>query len=171
METTTEASPSNRELTPTEIKIAIAQIEDRLMRLAKAQSELTKFYYDDATRYESSGEKIKELRKKYEIPDGVFIFEAASGGSAFTTDCKADIKSYLASWVRGRLTKDQCQDIYWYFEEIREADWGWIMLERPLGYYDAPSDDDQDAIRLEMESIGTRSRAKNLKLTKLFSFR
>ena len=47
METATETNPHNRELTATEIQIAIAQIEDRLMRVAKAQSALGAFYDDD----------------------------------------------------------------------------------------------------------------------------
>jgi hypothetical protein len=140
------------------------------MRVAKAQQELTQFYCDGIDKNQSGKKKLKELREKYEIPNGVYLFEAASGGSAFTRNSVGNLKPFFSNWVKGKLTEEQCNQVYWYFEEIREADWGWIMLERPLGYYDAPIDDDQEAIRLEMLSIGTRSRSKNTKLQPLFSF-
>jgi len=142
------------------------------MRVAKAQQELTEFYLGvylgEEDPLESGEKKIKKLREKYEIPDGVFIFERASGGSAFEPCSISNVKPHFSAWVKGKLTSDQCMDIYWYFEEVRQADWGWIMLERPMGYYQLPSDDDQESIRLEMISIGTRSRSKNSNLQELF---
>jgi len=184
METTTETNQANRELTATEIQIAIAQIEDRLMRLAKAQAELTEFCGDgECPEYNRMMGGVSEdaandfhdkivseqrdaLRSKYDIPDGVHLFYEGME-SAITPTSTSRLKPHLVAWVKGKLVKDQCEDIYFYFEEMRQADWGWIMLERPLGYYNAPCDDDQEAIRLEMESIGTRSRSKNTKLPPL----
>jgi DNA-binding XRE family transcriptional regulator len=66
METTTEAHQHNRELTTTEIKIAIAQIEDRLMRVAKAQDEVWKLSVNLETEAEIDNLK-NNLRKKYDI--------------------------------------------------------------------------------------------------------
>jgi len=155
-----------------------------LMRLAKAQAELTEFCGDgergeyeklmagvpeDQCNDESEriiNEKRRKLRAKYEIPDGVHLFYQGMESAVTPQEAKG-CKPHLSAWVKGKLTADQCVDIYYYFEEMSQADWGWIMLERPLGYYDAPSDDDEDAIRMEMESIGTRSRSKNNKLPPL----
>lgn len=184
METTTETHQNNRELTSTEIKIAIAQIEDRLIRLAKSQAELTEFCGDgECVEYEKLmagvpenqcndeskriiNKKSCDLRAKYDIPDGVYLFCAG----LTKTDPISKLKLYLSSWVKGKLTEEDCDEIHFYFEDIREADWGWIMLERPLGYYDAPSDEDQNAIKMEMVSIGTRSRSKNTNLPQLINF-
>lgn len=154
------------------------------MRIANAQAELTAFcddgecveyeklmagVSDDAANDESErviNEKRSKIRAKHDIPDGVHLFYEGME-SALTPPSAKNCKPHLAAWVKGKLTKDQCSDIFFYFEEMEQADWGWIMLERPLGYYDAPSDDDMDAIRAEMESIGTRSRSKNTKLPPL----
>jgi len=184
METKTKTDKAYRELTASECKIAIAQIEDRLMRLAKAQAELTEFCGDgECAEYNRMmegvaddaandfhdkivSERCNALRAKYDIPDGVHLFYEGME-SALTPPSAKSCKPHLAAWVKGKLTKDQCSDIFFYFEEMEQADWGWIMLERPLGYYDAPSDEDPDSIKSELESIGTRSRSKNTKLLPL----
>ncbi len=171
MEPTTETNPLNRELTKTEIEIAIAQIKDRLMRLAKAQEELTDFcensehiaHVDYPAIFK---QRAVHLREKYEIPEGVHLFEASMDG-ALTTGSVRDCHKHLEAWVKGKLTKKQCVEIYFFFEEIEEADWGWIMLERPLGYYGASFEGDSDSIYQEMISIGTRSRSKITTLTEL----
>lgn len=159
------------------------------MRLAKAQSQLgeyldsSEFYdltNDDNGLPQADGDDLRkkkenELREKYDIPKGVYLFYKGIE-SAITPQEANRCKPHLSAWVKGKLTEDQCNDIYFYFEEMSQADWGWIMLERPLQYYDAAHDDDQEsirldddqeAIRLEMESIGTRSRSKNNKLSPL----
>ena len=187
METTTETNPANRELTATEIKIAIAQIEDRLMRLAKAQAELTEFCGDgecaeynrmmtgipeDQCNDENEkiiNEKTRNLRAKYEIPDAVHLFYEGME-SAFLPEVAKRCKPHLSAWVKGKLTSDQCEDIYFFFEEFEQADWGWIMLECPLGYYYPQFNIDQKSILLEMISIGTRSRSKKNKLPPLIVF-
>lgn len=150
------------------------------MRLAKAQSQLGEYldsseFYDltnddnglpQADEYDLRKKKENELREKYDIPEAVYLFYQGMESAVTPQEAKG-CKPHLSAWVKGKLTADQCVDIYYYFEEMSQADWGWIMLERPLGYYDAPSDDDPEAIRLEMESIGTRSRSKNNKLSPL----
>jgi hypothetical protein len=154
------------------------------MRLAKAQSELTEFCGDgECAEYNRMMEGVADdaanefhdkivsnqcnaLRAKYEIPNGVHLFYEGMESALMQKEAKT-CKPHLLAWVKGKLTSDQCDDMYFYFEEMEQADWGWIMLERPLGYYNAPCDDDQEAIRLEMVSIGTRSRYKNAKLPPL----
>ena len=159
-----------------------------MIRLAKAQKELTEFCGDgECVEYEKLmagvpenqcndenkriiNEKCRAFRTKYDIPEGVHLF-CHSDESAFRPiDLSSKLKAYLTTWVKGKMTEEDCDEIYFYFEEIRQADWGWIMLERPLGYYDAPSDEDQKSIKMEMISIGTRSRSKNTNLPQLINF-
>jgi hypothetical protein len=158
METTAETNHANRELTSTEIQIAIAQIEDRLMRVAKAQSELAAI-----TEGDDEKELEAKLRTKYDIPEGVYLFFWGVD-AALTKDDAKTCKPHLAAFVKGKLTEQGMWDLIYYFEEYAECDYGWIMVERPMGFYGQPSDNDMDDVRREIESIGTRSRSKNTKL-------
>ena len=161
METTTETHKAHRELTPTEIRIAIAQIEDRLMRVAKAHIELLEISDDD----DESLFKEK-LRTKYEIPEGVHLFFAGADSALTPADAKT-CKPHLAAFVKGKLTNEGMDDLIFYFEELAECDYGWIMIERPMGFYDSPSDEDMDDVVREIVAIGTRSRSKNTKLPRI----
>lgn len=154
------------------------------MRVAKAQDEMTDFCGDgEKQEYESlmSGvseddandmhKKIVEdrrsmLRGKYDIPQEVHLFYRGMESALGAKD-KTMYQRHLAAWVRGKLREEDCMDLYWHFEEFRQCDWGWIMIERPLGYYDAPSDEDTDDVLREMVSIGTRSRSKARNLPEL----
>jgi hypothetical protein len=158
------------------------------MRVAKAQTELTAFcgdgecveyeklmagVSDDDANDESEkiiNEKRRNLRAKYEIPDAVYLFYEGME-SAILPEAAKRCKPHLSAWVKGKLTPDQCEDIYFFFEELEQADWGWIMLECPLGYYYPQFNIDQKSIILEMMSIGTRSRSKKNKLPPLIGRR
>ena len=161
METTTETHQNNRELTTTEIKIAIAQIEDRLMRVAKAQSELKGIAEGDDEK-----EFAAKLRTKYDIPEGVHLFFGGVGVTLTKNNVKT-CKPHLAAFVRGKLTEDGISDLMFYFEECAECDYGWILIERPMGFYDQPSDEDIGDVCREIESIGTRSRSKSTNLPRI----
>jgi hypothetical protein len=164
METTTETNQANRELTTTEIQIAIAQIKDRLMRVAKAQSELGGIAEEDDEK-----EFAAKLRAKYDIPELVYLFAADCSGLG-----KDDVKNcmpHIASFVKGKLTEDGISDLIFFFEELAECDYGWILAERPMGFYnDQTTADHMDDVRWEIESIGTRSRSKNTKLPQIAGF-
>jgi hypothetical protein len=161
METTTETNQTDRELTSTEIQIAIAQIEDRLMRVAKAQSELAEIAEGDDEK-----EFAAKLRTKYDIPEGIHLFFEGVD-AALTKDNAKICKPHLAAFVKGKLTENSFSDLVFFFEECAECDYGWILVERPMGFYDQPSHEDMDAVIAEMESIGTRSRSKNTKLPRI----
>jgi hypothetical protein len=182
METATETNQNNRELTATEIKIAIAQIEDRLMRVVKAQEELYEWadgepveynkLMDSVTEEEANEkhhlimkEKCNNLRAKYEIPEGVHIFHPDTECGITSNQVKG-IMPYIKDFVKGRLTEDAAWGMILYFEELYECDYGWVLIEQPMGFYDQPCDDDMDKITKEIISIGTRSRSKNKYLTK-----
>jgi hypothetical protein len=181
METTTETNPHNRELTPGEIKIAFAQIEDRLHRIAMAQSKysamLEKLYqpreggsFVDLTPEEekeldrSDKEKAKAIRQKlydkFDIPASVYLFE--DHGELLSRF--RSIMPRVKDWLHGRMTREGFYDMYYFFEEDGECDWGWALMETPFHYYRAgivPENHSCDAIVKELESIGTRSANKN----------
>jgi|688.fasta_scaffold927584_1 hypothetical protein len=173
METTTETNQANRELTTTEIKIAIAQIEDRLMRVAKAQSELSEIpecdeECDEGCEFSAKIDEFSaKLRVKYEIPELVHLFFPVEDGALTRSDVTT-CKPHLASFVKGKLTENAMSDLIFFFEECAECDYGWILVERPMGFYnDQTTADHIDDVRREIESIGTRSPSKNTKLQKI----
>ena len=172
METTAKTHQNNRELTPSEIKIAIAQIEDRLMRVAKAQSELSEIAEcddesDDGNEFLVKVNEFSEkLRAKYDIPEGVHLFHPCENGpltKSDTTTCKP----HITAFVRGKMTEQGMSDLLFYFEECAECDYGWVLVERPMGFYGQPRSGDAGEIIAEIKSIGTRSRSKSTKLPRI----
>ena len=131
------------------------------MRVAKAQSELAEG--DDEGDDEKEKESAAKQRAKYDIPEGVHLFLDA----ALTKYNAKACKPHLAAFVKGKLTKNGMSNLIFYFEEYAQCDYGWILVERPMGFYDQPSDEDMDDVRREIESIGTRSRSKNTKLPRI----
>lgn len=131
------------------------------MRVAKAQSELA-----EIAEGEDEKEFAAKLRTKYDIPEGVHLFFEGVD-AALTKDNAKTCKPHLAAFVKGKLTADGISDLMFYFDECAECDYGWILVERPMGFYEQPSAEDMDEIRAEIESIGTRSRAKNTKLPRI----
>ena len=172
METTTEAHQHNRELTTTEIKIAIAQIEDRLMRVVNAQNDLWKFPFSEEETYEEAetkNESLKNsLRQKYDLPNKVHIFgcgiDDEGGYFQFANQCK----KHISAFVKGELTERGFADLYFFFEEVLECDYGFILIDKPIGFYGAGGEGCQvDEIVEELQIIGCRSKKKNKKLPDL----
>jgi hypothetical protein len=170
METATEAHQHNRELTTTEIKIAIAQIEDRLMRVVKAQDEYGKFSdTDEELSNEDYKEKEFALRKKYDLPNKVHIF----GGEWDEDKCYSKYvnicKKHISAFVKGQLTEETFADLYFFFEEVVECDYGFILIDKPSGFYGAGGEGcDNDEIVKELKVIGCRSKIKNKNLPVLY---
>lgn len=129
------------------------------MRIANAQDALT-----DIAEGEDEKQFAAKLRTKYDIPEGVHLF---SGEGELTKEKAKRCKPYLAAFVKGKLTEESMQDLVFFFEEDAECDYGWIMVERPMGFYEQPSEEDMDDVSREIVSIGTRSRSKNTKLLPL----
>ena len=183
MEAATQTNQNHRELTPSEIKIAIAQIEDRLMRVAKAQKELSKLSdklslaleemestepeciaFRESEDEMALAEKEIELREKYEIPQSVFLFEQGMDVSA-----AGDCKKHISAFVRGKLTENEFLYLQYFFEDVAEADWGLILLEQPFYYYSQPPEEfSHERLMEELRATGTRSRAKRSNLPRLY---
>ena len=138
------------------------------MRVAKAQSELSAFYDDDYAL--DAREVEKNLRGKYDIPETVHLF---SGEGELTKETAKLYKKHLTGFVKGQLTGDAFDELIFCFEEDAECDYGWIMVERPMGFYGAGglhiAAAGIDEIVAEMRSIGTRSPKKLRKLPQVAS--
>lgn len=113
----------------------------------------------------------KEVRAKYEIPEGVHLWQDSPCGSALMPYDVKKLKPWIGAFVRGKLTDEDAHDMLFFLQEIAECDYGWILLDIPLGFYDRPSDADIDQVDSEVVQIGTRSQSKNRKLQPLFSLR
>ena len=190
METTTETSQNHRELTATEIKITLAQIEDRLVRSVEASKELYEFreslYSDYKDDPEATPEQIKEkaekydkitsdeelrIREKYEIPDGVFLFLE----EGLIDDDKPVFMKFAKLWATGQMDDDSFYLFTFHFDEINEVDYFWVLMDKPANYYNEGMDtgSSQDkcgyvTLEPELKRIGTRSKKKgriNFKLT------
>lgn len=149
------------------------------MRVAKAQSELSSFAekelksgvdWDECRN--AMNAKMIELRSKYEIPPGVYLFANEVDGCSLNTRNADCVKRHINAFVRGKLTPNEFSNLYFYFEECCECDYGWILIGCPLGFYDAKtelpplSESDPDPVE-EMRAIGTRSRSKASNLPKI----
>lgn len=140
------------------------------MRVAKAQGELFEFsekfdaFDDDFS--EKQQIKISELREKYDIPKEVWLFLDGVDSTLIADDAAVCVP-HISAFIKGKLTDDSFWDLIAFFEETAECDYGWILIERPIGFYDSPCTDDMNSIRKEMEEIGTRSRSKNTNLKRI----
>lgn len=141
----------------------ISQIKDRMVRVASAQDDLALILESvENLGRDSEKEIAANLRTKYEIPEGVHLFS-----EGLTKAAAKDCKRHIAAFVRGELTEDGMSDLIFYFDELAECDYGWILIERPMGFYSQPTTFDPDKVRDEIVSIGTRSRSKNTKLPRI----
>lgn len=117
-------------------------------------------------------EKCQYVRAKYDLPKSVHIFIGDMDAALSYSDV-SDIMPYVSSFVKGKLSEKDWSNLQFYFEECAECDYGWILIESPLCFYDCKPDDGDkenhsiEAIIGEMKSIGTRSKAKNRKLPKI----
>jgi hypothetical protein len=182
METKTKTNQNHRELTKTEIKIASAQIEDRLERILAAQRELDRLSSGEGKyarihempqdQYSAAFNDIrKNILTKYEIPRGVYAFY--DGNSNDTRDKRALLGLFklIPRFVAGSLTTEFIDShIIFRCLEIDEMDYGWVFLDWPMFFYggrmEIPATDeeeklaDMDRIREELISIGTRLKTK-----------
>jgi hypothetical protein len=180
METKTKTDNTDRELSTSEFKIAIAQIEDRLARIIKAQIE----FYAKSRKLkgedwiEKQDQLQSELLAKFEIPNEAELFDQESDEvNKFTTEDLTVLKQYISSFVKGKLTEDQIIHICFYLHEVKQYDYGWIFIERTGAFYRTqvpePERDDlcyHTKVQEEMIAIGSRSKSKNNKLKPLFQW-
>lgn len=150
-----------------------------MRRIAKAQKEIIKTFYprleeeksdDEADQIMDELHEFKtKLREKYNIPNGLHLFDALDG-EPLTEHNIQEYGPYIKAFVRGQLTDFQYQNMVFNFEEDHEFDYGWVLIEQPLCNYGAPNEGnvDLDQVYKEMFEIGTRSKIKNTKLIPLW---
>ena len=103
-----------------------------------------------------------KVREKYGIPEGVYLFGYEDGCDWYTLPrTMAFCKPYIAAFVKGKLTEESLGNFIHYFDDFNEMDYGWILIERPSGFYRAGGQEcDIEAIEAEITAIGTRSKSK-----------
>jgi len=180
METTTETNQANRELTSTEIKITLAQIEDRLVRAISAAQEFHEFQTPEITEYENEDEATPEqiknqqekdtkasddaeskIRQKFNIPYGVCLFPQESAN-------ESDIPLFMKMakwWVKGEMDDESFELFTFHFCEIVEVDYFWILMDQPGFFYahrwkDRNGEPTYAELESELKQIGTRSKKK-----------
>lgn len=176
METKTKTDNTDRELSTSECKIAIAQIEDRLARIIKAQAEFhskaIKIKGED--RLKKQDQLEAEVLAKFSIPNKVQLFSQPD--NVFGSEQLLILKQYISSFVKGKLTEDQFCHMIFYLSECHAYDYGWIFIERTAAFYMAQifgsKENDYWCYHTEIYNealpIGTRSKSKNNKLKLLF---
>lgn len=157
METTTETSQNNRELTKTEIKIAIAQIEDRLDRWIKA-AHIVRNSWESGDEAEITEE---HARQKYDIPYGVCLFPLEAAW-----DCDKELFMKFAKWwLKGELDENSFNLFTFHFGEIVEVEYFWVLMDQPGYWYPKrwqkpDSEPNFNDLEPELKRIGTRSKKK-----------
>lgn len=112
------------------------------------------------------------LREKYDIPVGVHLFGDADTG--LSTREVSIVKRHINAFVRGKMTDNQFSDLYYFFEEFAECDYGWVLIEKPMfnycgrnGWEGMIDEGHVDLVIDELKSIATRSKTKAGKLPHL----
>lgn len=133
------------------------------MRVAKAQDELYKLSENLETELEIENLK-NTLRYKYDLPKEVCLWMEEGENKTFLPQAK----KHIAAFVRGELDDSTFSDLCFFFGELEECDYPWILIEKPAGFYGAGgSKCIIDELLPELKSIGCRSKIKNKRLPKI----
>lgn len=125
-------------------------VEDRFDRIVKAQSVFKEW---------NSPKRAYSLRQKYGIPPSVYLFQHGTD-CPLTTEQANECRRYLSAFIAGTLTRDAVMDLILYFSEYAECDYGWILVNCPLGFYGRPGGESSSVVCREICKVGTRSRRK-----------
>lgn len=177
METITKAGQTIRELSKTEVQIAVAQITDRLVKEVSLITSLDKFIerddkgiacsdtptQSDSDKLESMWNDVVNLEKaKHDIDDDVASSIVELHGEHVRKHEVPFIKRIIPWWVNGELSQDEADYLFFYFDAWHELDFGWVFLDRSSYYYsDKITSEERDEIVKEFISIGTRSNKKH----------
>lgn len=114
-------------------------------------------------------ERIKKIREKHSIPDGVYLM----GGCAINDKDIAPFMQFAKWWVKGQWTDEIANLFLFHYCEIVEVDFYWVLMDDPANYcglgIEGCIDENNEEwrnecgyIRLEPElkRIGMRSRKK-----------
>jgi hypothetical protein len=166
METINEPKLATRELTKTEIDIAVAQIADRLMRFVRFAEDINR-HNDKILDQDDEREDLKlvdyhvktswsRFAELHNIPDGVHpMFD-----EALTTHNVKDVSAHIRKWVRGILSPEDCDILITYASIWNEYDLGWVFMDSPSFYYQGDACIEKENFAKFLE-IGSRNYKGN----------
>lgn len=165
METMHKPDAIARELTKTEVDIAVAQIVDRLMRLAICAEEI--YLEQENGNIEpdyQDHESYKGFCESHGIPIGVHPM----WHDAIMVSEVPMMAKYVKRWVSGRLDSEECAEIYFVADAISEFDLGWVFLDQASFLYHREQSSAYRNNVLQFFKIGTRNAGgvKSYKLSK-----
>lgn len=131
METIDKPESNTRELTKTEVDIAVAQIADRLTRVIEFANSLAECD-EDWDSLDADSPTVAKYRAQFSIPEGV---HPMADECAPRSTIKA-VGKLIRKWVRGELSKDACAMMYLESVEVFEYDISWVFMEEPSFFYD-----------------------------------
>ena len=97
-----------------------------------------------------------EFAAKHDIPHGVHpMFDEAPRIEEIK-----DVSAHIRKWVRGNLSRHDCELLVLYASEWNEYDYGWVFMESPGFNYSKKSDADLEN-RKRFVEIGSRNYKGN----------
>lgn len=70
----------------------------------------------------------KEIREKLKLPEGVWGLDPEG---PIPANWRISAQRLARSWVRGRLSYDECVDVLWIFDELYDFDFYYILFGLP----------------------------------------
>ena len=142
-----------RELTKTEIDIAVAEIVDRLTRTIRFANDVAKELEDSEDDNIDESKVFAAFAEKYGIPEGV---HPCPWERAPIHKFK-DISKHVRKWVKGELSPNDCQAIHDDAMDFEEYDIGFVFLGQPSFYYDEERRVDVAEVAAKFTSVGSRN--------------
>lgn len=142
-----------RELTKTEIDIAVAEIVDRLTRTIRFANDVAKELEDSEDDNIDESKVFAAFAEKYGIPEGV---HPCPWERAPIHKIK-DISKHVRKWVKGQLSPSDCQIIHDEAMHVWEYDVGFVFLGEPSFYYDEARCVDVAEVAAKFTSVGSRN--------------
>jgi hypothetical protein len=152
------------------------------MRIASATTAIAKscdhFWLDKPDGYQPTPDddalleaRHRAISERFEIPSEVHIFNLDESEPLAVESWK-HAKRHITAFVKGTLSDEDWFHLQYFFEEVEECDYGWLLAEKSLYFYDAPGcpeDFDRDLAISELKAIGTRNKSKAKRLPAIFT--
>jgi hypothetical protein len=142
-----------RELTKTEIDIAVAQIVDRLTRVIRFANDVAKELEDSEDETLDESKAFTVFAEKHGIPEGV---HPCPWERPQIHKIK-DISKHVRKWVKGELSPADCDALHADAMEWGEYDIGFVFLGQPSFYYDEARCVDVSEVAKKFTSVGSRN--------------
>lgn len=148
-----------KDLTGPQAEVLIAVIKERLRRILLAQDEL---YTAVATRTQPPDQDdsdwcemvTHEIADQHGIPHLALHCDVACECSS--KHALHQTERQIRAWVRGKMSPQEVEaDLIGYAMEIDEYDYGYVFLDKPMGFY-SPHVVNIPEIDAEMIAIGSR---------------